>query len=129
MVAHPGLALMNLPRALDPEELGGGRILAEFGEERWAALDRHAAAPATPAAIVLIHRAAGQRPRCTRQAATSLTLLPHAVSLPHLDDRARRRFDIFGAVVAAAPVFALHADLDLSPSDLADLIEDALANA
>ncbi|HYZ80656.1 MAG TPA: hypothetical protein VE571_05280 [Solirubrobacteraceae bacterium] len=129
VVAHPGLALMNLPRPLGPEELGGGRILADFGDERWAALDRHAATPAAPASIVLINRAAGERPRCTREAATSLTLLPHAISLPHLDDRARRRFDIFSAVVAAAPVFALHADLDLSPSDLADLIEDALANA
>jgi hypothetical protein len=126
-VAHPGPPLMNLPRPLAPEELGGGRILAEFGDERWAVVERHATTPTTPAAVVLINRVAGEAPRCIREDATSLTLLPHAVSLPHLRDRARRRFDIFGGVATTASVLSLYADPALSPSELADLIEGQLA--
>jgi hypothetical protein len=49
------------------------------------------------------------------------------VTLPHLHDRARRRFDIFGAIAANAPIFFLHADPAVSPSELADVIEDRLA--
>jgi hypothetical protein len=129
MMAHAGPPLMNLPRPLAPDELGGGRILAEFGDERWAALERHATTPASPDAIVLINRIAGESARCTREAATSLTLLPHVVSLPHLGDRARRRFDIFGEVATNTPVLSLYADPSLPPSDLADLIEGQLVGA
>ena len=124
--AHAGPALMNLPHAVDPSDLGPHTILADFGDERWVALDRPPEDPRPVSAVVLVNRVAGERPRCTPSPATSLTLLPHAVSLPHLQDRARRRFDIFGGVVAHAPVYSLHADPALSPSDLADLIEQQL---
>jgi hypothetical protein len=59
--------------------------------------------------------------------ATSLTLLPHGVSLPHLAQRAGRRFDIFGSVTATVPVLSLHADPAVSPSELADLVDGRLA--
>lgn len=129
VVAYPGPPLMNLPSPLTPEGLGGGRILAEFGDERWVQLDQEDMAPQALAAVVILHRGAPEHPRCERIQATSLTLLPHGVSLPHLGDRARRRFDIFGGVVAHAPVFSLHADPALPPSDLADLVECQVAAA
>lgn len=127
VVAHPGPPLMNLPRAVAPDGVGA-RTVADFGEERWVALDRGDVAPGPMTAVVLINRVAGETLRCTPTPATSLTLLPHAVTLPHLQDRARRRFDIFGALVAHAPVFSLHADPAVPPSDLADVIEDRLAS-
>ena len=129
VVAYPGPPLMNLPSPLTPEVLGGGSILADFGDERWVQLDRVDTAAQAFAAVVILHRMAREHPRCERIEATSLTLLPHGVSLPHLEDHARRRFDIFGGVVAHAPIFSLHADPALPPSDLADLVECQVAAA
>jgi hypothetical protein len=126
ILAHAGPALMNLPHAVDPSALPVDRVLADFGDERWVALNRPLADPRPVSGVVLVNRVAGERPRCEPTPATSLTLLPHALSLPHLQDRARRRFDIFGGLVAQAPVYSLHADPALSPSDLADLIEEQL---
>jgi hypothetical protein len=127
VLAHPGPPLMNLPRSLAPEALGA-RTVADFGSERWVALERGHIAPRALTAVVLINRVPGERLRCTPTTSTSLALLPHAVSLPHLEDRARRRFDIFGAMAARAPVFSLHADPAVPPSELADVIEDRLAS-
>jgi hypothetical protein len=124
--AHPGPPLMNLPRSVTPETLGA-RTVADFGDERWVVLDRGAVAPRAMAAVVLINRVEGESLRCTPIPSTSLPLLPHAVTLPHLQDRARRRFDIFGGMVAHAPIFSLHADPAVPPSELADVIEDGLA--
>jgi hypothetical protein len=128
VIAQPGPPLMNLPRVLAPAQVGG-RVVADFGDERWVALDDAGApARASPlAAVVLLDRAPGETARCATVDATSLTLLPHAVSLPHLADRARRRFDIFGSVSASTPVLSLHADPAVPPSELADLVERRLA--
>jgi hypothetical protein len=125
LVAHPGPPLMNLPRVIAAAQVGG-TVVAEFGDERWVALDGAGAAPSPLAAVVLINRVAGETARCSVTEATSLTLLPHGVSLPHLADRARRRFDIFGSVIAAVPVLSLHADPSVPPSELADLINRRL---
>jgi hypothetical protein len=142
IVAHPGPPLMNLPRTVSPAELGAS-VLAEFGDERWVALDHGTATtpisstPATGtaaatsiaspvAAVVLIDRAGGETARCVPVAATSLTLLAHAVTLPHLTDRARRRFDIFGSLSASTRVLSLHADPAVPPAALADLVERGL---
>lgn len=124
--AHPGPPLMNLPRGLAPEALSA-RTVADFGSERWVVLDRGDLAPRAVTAVVLINRVPGERLRCTPIAPTSLALLPHAITLPHLQDRARRRFDIFGGMVADAPILSLHADPIVTPSELADVIEDRLA--
>ena len=129
IVAYPGPPLMNLPSPLTPEELGGGSILAEFGDERWVQLDRDGMAAQALAAVVILDRVAREHPRCERIEATTLTLLPHGVSLPHLEDRARRRFDIFGGVVTDTPVFSLRADPALPASDLADLVDRQVAAA
>jgi hypothetical protein len=126
VIAYPGPPLVNLPRVLAPAQVGG-TVLADFGEERWVELDRAPVAAAPLAAVVLVNRVRGDTARCVATDATSLTLLPHAVSLPHLADRARRRFDIFGSVIANAPVLSLHADPSVPPSELADLIDRRLA--
>jgi hypothetical protein len=125
VIAHPGPPLMNLPRGLAPAQVGG-TVVADFGDERWVALDRATVVPTPLAAVVLVDRVAGETARCTPTGATTLTLLPHAVSLPHLADRARRRFDIFGSVIATVPVLSLHADPAVPPAELANLIEHQL---
>jgi hypothetical protein len=125
VIAHPGPPLMNLPRVLAPAEVGG-TLVADFGDERWVALSRVTVGPSPLAAVVLVNRVAGETARCSLTAATSLTLLPHAVSLPHLADGARRRFEIFGSVIATVPVLSLHADPAVPPCELADLIDHRL---
>ena len=128
VIAHPGPPLMNLPRVLAPAPVSA-TVIADFGDERWVAIDRTGAIASPLAAVVLIDRAPGETARCVPIDATSLTLLPHAVSLPHLADRARRRFDIFGSVSASVPVLSLHADPTVPPSALADLIERGLVTS
>ena len=125
VIAHPGPPLMNLPRVLAPAQVGG-TVVAEFGDERWVALDRTGTAPSALAAVVLVNRVAGEAAQCSLTAATTLTLLPHGVSLPHLADRARRHFDIFGSMIATTPILSLHADPSVPPSELADLINRSL---
>ncbi len=126
VVAFPGPPLMNLPRPLAPDQLGGADVLADFGDERWVLFERDNPSAQPLAAVVLIQRVAGAHAGCSRVDATSLTLLPHAVSLPHLQQRARHRFDVFGAVASTATVLALTADPLLPTSDLADLVEQQL---
>jgi hypothetical protein len=125
-LAHPGPPLMNLPVVLDPAQVGA-TVVAEFGDERWVAVDRAPIAPTPLAAVVLVNRVAGETARCDIMEATSLSLLPHAVSLPHLSERAQRRFGIFGAVTASVPILSLHADPAVTPSELADLVDRRLA--
>ena len=47
VIAHPGPPLMNLPRVLPPAQVGG-TVVAEFGDERWVALDRARRRPVSP---------------------------------------------------------------------------------
>jgi hypothetical protein len=125
LLARPGPALMNLPRAIDPDQVAG-RVVGDFGAERWVALERSDATPIPLRAVVLINRVAGNPSRCTPTAATALTLLPFAVTLPHLADGARRRFELFATLAATAAVLSLHADPAVPPAGLVDLIERAL---
>lgn len=126
IAAHPGPAVMNLPAAIDPAGLDGAEALATFGDERWVQLPAAAQPPTVPAAIVLVRRADGVAIRCRRIPATTLDLLPFAVTLPHMTARARRRFEVFGALADATPVLELSADLTTPPDTLADAVDREL---
>ena len=78
------------------------------------------------AAVVLIDRRKAAPTCCSAIDATSLTLLPHAIGFPHLDARARRRFELFGALAATARVVQLSADPDVPTAELADLVESRI---
>jgi hypothetical protein len=127
VIAHPGPPLMNLPRVIAPAEVDGS-IVADFGDERWVALRRATVVHSRLVAVVLLNRVAGATTRCSVMPATSLTLLPHVISLPHLTDRARQRFDIVGSMVETVPVLSLDADPVVPPSELADLIDHRLVS-
>jgi hypothetical protein len=127
IAAHPGPAVMNLPAVLDPADLDGAAALATFGDERWVQLPAAVQPPTVPAAIVLVRRADDATLRCRRVPATTLDLLPFAVALPHMTARARRRFEVFGALADATPVLELTADLTTPPATLADAVDRELA--
>ena len=127
IVAHPGPPLMNLPRRLAGDRLRGAEVIGDFGDELWVRIARETPLPTPLAALVLIHRVPGGHASCSRLDATNLTLLPHAVTLPHLARRARHRFEVFGAVAASTPVLSLTADPSVATHDLADLIQSQIA--
>jgi hypothetical protein len=126
ITAHPGPAVMNLPAAIDPADLAGAEVLATLGDERWIELPAVPQPPTDLGAIVLVRRAKSASLGCRRLPATTLALLPFAISLPHMTARARRRFEVFGALADATPVLELTADLTTPPATLADAVEREL---
>jgi hypothetical protein len=127
LLAYPGPRLMNLPASHDGA-LPDAVTLAQFGDERWVQLDAAPPGPARLSAIVIVHRAPGEIARCDPISASSLDLLPYAVSLPHMEGRARRRFELFSAAAAGTPVLRLGADLAVTPAQLADLVQAQIAS-
>jgi hypothetical protein len=127
IVGYPGPAVMNLPIAIDPSYIAGAEPLATFGDESWIALPATPQPPAQIAAIVLVRRAkTAASLRCRRIPATTLTLLPFAISLPHLTVRGRRRFELFGALADTTPILELTADLQTPSAALADAVDQQL---
>jgi hypothetical protein len=125
VLAYPGPPLMNLPLDL---ALEGADVLARFGDEQWVCLpsgDRRAQALA---AVILIDRAPAAPAGCAAIQATGLTLLPFAVGFPHLDDRARPRFELLSGVAATARILHLTADPSLPAVALCDLVERAIGS-
>jgi hypothetical protein len=126
LLAYPGPPLMNVPLSQDgavPE----AETLAQLGDERWVRLDSGSLAAAELSAIVIVRRAPGEVARCEPITASSLDLLPYVVSLPHLNDRDGRRFELFSAVAQTTPILVLAAEPAVPPADLADLVEARLA--
>jgi hypothetical protein len=126
VLAHPGPPLMNVPASQDGA-LPEAETLALFGDERWVRLDTPPRAPAQLSAIVIVDRAPGEVARCVPIRASSLDLLPYAVSLPHMGDRTRRRFELFSAAAQTTPMLRLGADPAVTPAQLADLVEAEIA--
>jgi hypothetical protein len=123
LTAHPGPPLLSLPGSVCASSLGRARTLACFDDEQWVQIERPPATRRPVAAIVLLDRHPGAPTECLTIDATNLTLLPYAIGFPHLADRARRRFEILGALADAAPILRLSADPTLPAAALADLIE------
>jgi hypothetical protein len=128
VVAHPGPPLMNLPAERAPEPLG--HALAQFPREgeQWVQLAAGPARPLPLRAIVLLERLAGSADSCERIDPTPFPLLPRVPFLDGSADAARERFEIIAAVAALVPMYRLMADTRRSPSELADLLHDQLAD-
>jgi hypothetical protein len=118
--AHPGPALMNLPREHRGRESLRG-VLATFDKEDWIAVPDASVAPNRIVAICLLRR----RPRAPlllrRVEATVLDLLPYTLGFPHLPGRIRQRFTLYARLATEVPVYELCAPLDAPPDSLADL--------
>ena len=120
--AHPGPALMNLPR-----QSGGhdrvGDVLGRFPEEDWVTVPSPACEPDRIAAVCLLRRRSGAGLALRRLRPTVLDLLPFTLGFPHLRGRLRQRFMLFARLAAEVPVYELSAPLDAPPRPLADLVE------
>jgi hypothetical protein len=118
--AHPGPALMNVPRELgDCASLR--TVIARFPQEDWIAVPDASVEPNSIVAICLLRR----RPRAPlalrRVEPTVLDLLPYTLGFPHLQGRMRQRFMLHAKLAAEVPVYELSAPLDARPDSLADL--------
>ena len=127
VLGYPGPPLVNLPHAVRAESLGTARLIEDFGDEQWIQIGVSPREAQPLAAAVLVHRSRGQRSECSRIDATNLSLLPHAIGFPHLEYRAKRRFELFGLLASTTPVLRLTADPSVPPSVLVDLVEEGLA--
>jgi hypothetical protein len=125
VVGFPGPPVINLPRQFAPADVAA-RPIADFGDERWVEVEPVSPGARPLAAVVIVDRARGHEAACARVEATTLELLPHALGLPHLEERVRRRFELFSRVAATTPVLHLTADLDVPTGELADLVDAAL---
>jgi hypothetical protein len=123
VVCHCGPSVMNLPVAFDARALAGAEVLAAVDGERWVQMPAVAQPARSLSAIVLLRRADGATLQCRRIPATTLTLLPFAITLPHMTARGRRRFDRFGQLAAVTPVLELSADLTTPAAELADAVQ------
>lgn len=130
LTSHPGPAVMNLPAAaMAPEELGAS-VIAPFPkeDELWVALPTAATEPRPVVALYLLDRGA-DRSAVSAVAPTPLVFLPHAISLPHDPERARRRFRAFSTLADGVSVWRLSARPSDDPAALADLVEGSLGAA
>ena len=123
VVGHCGPAVMNLAASVDPRTIVGAEVLATFADEHWIQMPPVAQPPARLTAIVLLRRAAGAPLRCRRMPATTLTLLPFAITLPHMTAPGRRRFERFGRLADVTPVLELTADVTTPADELADAVD------
>jgi hypothetical protein len=120
--AHPGPALMNLPRQNGgPDRVGD--VVGRFPEEDWVTVPRAAREPDRIAAVCLLRRRSGAALALRRLRPTVLDLLPFTLGFPHLRGRPRQRFVLFARLAADVPVYELSAPLDAPPRSLADLVE------
>jgi hypothetical protein len=127
IVAHPGPPFMNVPRSLDPRCLGTGEVLADLGAERWISIDRVPPSPRRIQVIVLLRE--GSATKCVAVAPTSLPLLPHLITFPHLVNRRRQQFETAGAVAGGASIISLSYPRGADPAALVELISERLENA
>jgi hypothetical protein len=120
--AHPGPALMNLPRG-DRRHDRIGELIGRFREEDWVTVPSAAREPDRVAAVCLLRRRRGAALALRRLQPTVLDLLPHTLGFPHLRGRLRQRFMLFARLATEAPVYELSAPPDAPPRSLADLVE------
>ena len=127
-VCHPGPAVMSIPSSGSLVTSLGASVIARFEieDESWVELGDMADTPRALRSVYLLDRRAESRFVSRVAAPTVLDLLPHAISLVHDAARARRRFDLFSALVNGIEIFRLGADRTATPSALADLVQTSL---
>ena len=125
-IAHPGPALMNVPRSVEPWAPEAWEVLGELGDEDWVSVRRVPPPPQAVRAIVLLTPGATAA-ECVAVTPTSLQVLPYMVTFTHLlDERRRQQFEVAGALAAGATLVSLSRPPGADPAPLADLILDCL---
>ncbi len=126
--AHPGSPHMNVaegpPGAIDPELVGA--TLGRLAGERWIAVHTPTRRPRPVRLICLLERGPDHSLESRALPSTPLPLTPHMLGLAGDIKRERRRFERYADLMSAASLVRLTCGSSDRPSDLADLIEQAL---
>lgn len=129
VVAHPGTPHMNVavgtPDALAPAGLGD--TLGTLGEERWVAVAGSASGARAPRMVCLLERGPTLALQAQTLPASPLPLAPYMLGLEGDADRERRRFELYSDMLGAATLVKITGGPDATPVQLADLVEQALA--
>jgi hypothetical protein len=127
-VAHPGPPLMNLPstRSVGPLTTELGRILGVVEREPWVAVDLAAREPLPLGAIVMLRRSGHDPATVEPLPAHPEPLLSHSLPSGRDPTRLDRRFALFAEIATTTPLLELRVPVDLTPTGVADALEDAL---
>ncbi|MGO9759966.1 MAG: hypothetical protein ACLP1Q_01735 [Solirubrobacteraceae bacterium] len=128
--AFPGTPHMNVAarpaHGLAAEEIG--TTLAILAGERWLAARRTAGAACPMRAICLLEREPGLTLDVQLLPCNPLPLAPYMLGLPDDAERERRRFELYADLTDSVTLLRLTSDATDRPADLADLIEQTLAD-
>ena len=126
--AYPGTSHMNLadnlPDAIDPQKLGA--TLGILAGERWLVADNVTQHPRPVRLLCLLERGPGRALETHILPSTPLSLAPYMLGLSTDPERQRTRFELYANLMESATLVRLTAGLEHRPSQLADLIEQAL---
>lgn len=122
VIAHAGTPHVTLPLDRDGRTPLGVPIDVRGGEA-WTALDSSCATPRRIAALFLYRRGQGQTLGVERLPASPLHLAPYMLGIPGEGTEEAERFSLYSDLVESTPVFALRAELDRDPEEIADLVE------
>jgi hypothetical protein len=127
--AHPGSPHMNVAEApcstIDPDLVGV--TLGRLAGERWLAAHTPAAQPRPVRLICLLERGPEHSLESQIVPPNPLPLAPYMLGLAGDAKRERRRFERYANLMSTASLMRLTCESTDRPADLADLIEQALA--
>jgi hypothetical protein len=129
ITAHPGAPHMNVavgtPGELAPPSLG--TTLGTLAGERWVAAAHSAQSTRPVRAVCLLERGPGLALQAQPLAVNPLRLAPYMLGLGDDPERERRRFALYGDLIGEASLLRLTSGPDATPAQLAQLLEQTLA--
>jgi hypothetical protein len=127
--AHPGTPHMNLardlPEVIAPQTLGA--TLGILAGERWLAAHTTAQHPRPVRVLCLLERGSGLPLEIHTLSANPLPLAPYMLGLSTDAERQRKRFGLYADLMESATLVRLTAGFEYGPGQLADLLEQELA--
>jgi hypothetical protein len=129
ILAHPGTPHMtvsrDLPGAIDPDDLGG--TLGILAGERWLTAGKTVTRPRPVRMLCMLQRGPELPTEIRTLPSNPLPLAPYMLGLSTDPARQRSRFALYADLMESTTLVRLTADLEHEPSQLADLLEGALA--
>jgi hypothetical protein len=131
VLAYPATPHLNVTAGLTDDRVlrRTASELATLGDELWMGVRAASHEPSSVRAVCLLERRAGARLELESLSPSPLPLAPYMLGLFEQPEREQRRFDLFADLVEGASLIRLSCDLEDTPSEIADLLELALAQA
>ncbi|HEX5852909.1 MAG TPA: hypothetical protein VFY36_07450 [Solirubrobacteraceae bacterium] len=129
--AHAGTPHMNIaeppPGTLDPQTLGD--TLGILAGERWLAAGKTTMRPRPVRMLCVLQRGAELTTQTRTLTSNPLSLAPYMLGLSTDPERQRSRFSLYADLMDSTALVQITADLAQRPTQIADLLEDALESS